>query len=188
MNYKIYFTAVLVSLMGVSFVQGQTRSKATDQGAMLVSGMFSFSNQGGDLYSFHDKRVSTIAIMPSLFHFGYPGIGIGGDISYNRSSYGDHSFTTWGAGPKIGYFIDSGNNTIPFLAEGVNYLSMGDGNDTDNGFRFKFGCGILIRKDHLAVSFEAAYVIELFKFEGYSEPTTGNTIAISIGFGGFLYQ
>ena len=189
MNYKMFLIAVLILLMGFNFAQGQTRSEATDKGAMIVSGAFSFASQGGDLYGgFDDDRLTTIAIIPNLFYFIAPGIGIGGDLSYNRTSQGDFSFTIWGAGPKIGYFIDSGGNTIPFVSGGVNYLSFGDDDDSEGGFRFKFGGGILIRKGHMAVSIEAGYILDRFKFEGASESTTGNTIIIAVGFAGFLYK
>ncbi len=185
----MFLIAVLTLLIGFNTAQGQTRSGATDKGAMLASGVFSFSSQGGDLYGgFANDRLTTLAIIPSLFYFFAPGIGIGGDLSYNRTSQGDNSLTIWGAGPKIGYFIDSGSNTIPFVSGGVNYLSVGDGDDSEGGFRFKFGGGILIRKGHMAVSMEAGYVLDRFKFEGASESTTGNTFAIAVGFAGFLYN
>jgi hypothetical protein len=188
MSYKISLIAVLVLLMGAGFAQGQTRSEATDTGAALVGGGVSFSSQGGDLYGgSDDDRLTTLAIVPSLFYFVAPGIGIGGNISYDRMSQGDASFTTWGVGPQIGYFMDSGGNAIPFVAGGVNFLSIGNQDDSESGFRFKFGGGVLIRKDHMAVSIEAAYVIDRYKFEGAEEAITGNTIVIGIGFGGFLY-
>ncbi len=112
---------------------------------MLIGGMLSFSSQGGDLYSSQtydpydgsvvDDRITTIGIIPSLFYFISPGIGFGGDLSYNRMSQGDNSSTTWADGPKIGYFIDSGSNTIPYVGGGVNYLSIGDQDNSENGFR-----------------------------------------------------
>lgn len=189
MNHKIFLFTTFVILTAFNVVQGQGRSEATDRGAALISGIFSFTSQGGDLYGgFDNDRLTTIAIVPSLFYFVAPGIGIGGDLSYNRVSRGDFSATIWGVGPKIGYFVDSGSNTIPFVAGGINYLSIGDDDDSEGGLRFKFGGGILIRKGHMAVSIEVSYVLDRFKFEGASESTTGNTIAIGVGFAGFLYK
>lgn len=189
MNSKIFSMAAIMLLIGVNPLLGQTRSEATDSRAAIVSGMLSFSSQGGDLYGgFDDERLTTITIMPSFIYFVAPGIGIGGDLSYSRLSRGENSLTTWGVGPKIGYFMDSGGNIIPFFAGGINYLSISDEEDGENGFRFKFGGGILIRRDHMAISIEAAYVIDRFKFEGASESTTGNTIVIGVGFAGLLYN
>ena len=67
-------------------------------------------------------------------------------------------------------------------------MSIDFGGDSETGFGFKVGGGILIRNGHLAVAIEAAYLIERFKFEGASESTTGNTIAIGVGFAGFFFN
>lgn len=186
-NRKFLFNFVLIMLFGSSMVLGQTRSEATDKGSSIISGMFSYSSQGGDLYAWDDERFNTFQLIPSFFYFVAPGIGLGADISYERMSQGDDSFTTWGAGPKIGYFMDSGSNTIPFVAGGFNYLDMDDG---DNGSRIKLGGGLLIRKGHLAVSIEANYNIDRIKFEfgGMSESESGNSFGISVGFAGLLYN
>ncbi len=108
-------------------------------------------------------------------------------MSFSRRSQGDNSATTWGVGPKIGFFIDSGGNTIPFVAGGVNFLSI-DFGESETGFGFKAGAGILICKDHLAVSIEAGFVHERFKPEGFSESITGNTIAVGVGFAGLFFN
>ena len=189
MKPKMFLITALLLLLGFNFAHSQTRSKATDKGAMLVSGAFSFASQGGDLYErSHGERRTSTAIMPSLFYFIAPGVGLGLDLFYNYTQYRYYSLTAWGAGPKIGFFIDSGSKAIPFIACGVNFLSMGEGMYRKNGLRFIFGGGILIRKDHMAVSVEANYVIDRYKFEGSSGTTTGDTIAIGIGFAGFLYD
>jgi hypothetical protein len=175
--------------MGSGLAYGQG-SVATSPSAMLLSGTISFSSQGGDLYAGgeDEARLTTLAIIPSLFYFVAPGWGIGGDLSYTRQSQRDESLTIWGAGPKIGYFIDSGSNSIPFLSGGINFLSIGNEDDSESGVRFKFGGGVLLRKDHMAVAFEATYLNDRFKFEGADESTSGNTILVGIGFAGFLYK
>jgi len=152
MRYKTFLTIVLFAVMGFGFAYGQ-RSEATSPSAALLSGAVSFSSQGGDLYAGgeDEDRLTTLAIIPSLFYFVAPGLGIGGDLSYNRQSQGNQSLTIWGAGPKLGYFMDSGSNTIPFLAGGINFLSIGDEDDSESGFRFKIGGGVLLRKDHMAL-------------------------------------
>jgi hypothetical protein len=190
MNSRVFLITLLVLLVGVGTASGQGRSEATNKGAMLVSGAVAFSSQGGDLYG-EDDRLTTIAIAPSLFYFVVPGLGIGGDFTLSRLSRGDASATTWGFGPKIGYFFDSGSSVIPFVEGGGSYLSIayseGEEDESEGGLRFKLGGGLLIRKDHMAVSIEAAYILDRFKFEGADDATTGNTILISVGFGGFLY-
>lgn len=185
---KISIWSFLLTLVACSFAYGQTRSEATDKGAMLISGTASFSSQGGDLYEgFDDERLTTISIVPSVFYFVSPGLGLGADLSYNRVSQGDFSATIWGVGPKVSFLFDSGTNAIPFIAGGVNYLSIGANDESEGGIRLKFGAGFLIRKGHMAVSIEADYVYDRFKPEGFSEFITGNTILIGVGFARFLY-
>lgn len=102
MNRKFFLTAILCVLVGFKFAYGQVRSEATDKGAMLVSGTFSFSSKGGDLYEgFDDDRLTTIAIVPSLFYFISPGLGVGGDLSFNRLYQRDFSAHVLGIGPKV---------------------------------------------------------------------------------------
>lgn len=183
---KFLFKLTLIMLLGFNLALGQSRNEATDKGASIISGMFSLSSQGGDLYEWEGERFNTFQVTPSLIYFIAPGIGLGADISYERMSQGGDSFTTWGAGPKIGYFIDSGSNTIPFVAGSFNYLDFDDG---DNGLRIKLGGGLMIRKGHLGVSVEANYSIDRIKYEfsGMSDSISGNSFGITVGFAGFLH-
>ncbi|MFQ5708536.1 MAG: hypothetical protein ACE5HO_13845 [bacterium] len=189
MKHRILVLALAASLLAVSLAFSQSRSSATAKGAALISGTASFSSQGGDLYGggFNNDRFTTITIAPSFFHFVAPGLGLGGDVSLTYLSQGGSSLTNLGIGPKVGYFFDSGSNTIPFLAGGVNYLSFDLGGGSQGGLRAKLGAGILVRKDHLAISSEVAYLYDRFKPDGFSDSVTGNTIAIGVGFGGFVY-
>ena len=187
MSHKTFLIAGLILLVGFNLAHGQAGSEATDKGSRLISGGFSFSSQGGDLYGGSDDRLTIVSIVPSLFYFVAPGIGLGADLAFTRMSSGDDSMTSWGVGPKIGFFKDSGGDAIPYISGGVNYLSIGDGDDSENGLRFKFGGGVLIRKGHLAMAIEVGYIFDRYKFDGDDESTTGNTIVVGIGFGGFLY-
>ena len=95
MNRTILIALILHLVMGLNLLYGQ-RSKATDKGTTLISGSFSFSNQGGDLYKgASDDRRTTITITPGAVHFISPGVGLGGELSYTSESQGEESFTTW---------------------------------------------------------------------------------------------
>jgi hypothetical protein len=166
----------------MAYAQG---SEATDKGAILISGMASFSSQGGDLFEdIEENRLTTIAIVPSVFYFVIPGLGIGADASYNRQSQGDNALYTLGIGPKVGYFLDSGSAAIPYVAGGGGFTTIGNG-DSESGYYFKVGGGVLLRKDHLAVAFEAGYMYTSFDIEG--ESFSGNAITVGVGFAGFLF-
>jgi len=181
---KTVVLAACLTLVSFSMAYAQ-RSEATDKGAILISGMASFSSQGGDLFEdVEENRLTTIAIVPSVFYFVIPGLGIGADVSYNRQSQGDNAFYTLGAGPKVGYFFDSGSNVIPYAAAGFGFITFGNG-DSESGYIIKGGGGIMIRRGHLAVAIEAGYQYMSVDIEG--ESFSGNTIAVGVGFAGFLF-
>ncbi|NTV46857.1 MAG: porin family protein [Chlorobiales bacterium] len=178
----------LMTCFSTSFAQ--SRSLATRQGSWLVTGMFSYSNQGGELYD--DSRgnsVSTVWATPGVYYYISPGFGLGAELSWSNTSQGGSSNTLWSRGPKAGYFFDSGNSAIPFLEGGVSYLEMSSNGYDDSGLRLKLGAGLLIRNDHLGFGLEAAYVYDRFRVDtAYGTRTVdGDTFVISAGFAAFLY-
>ncbi len=185
---RVLILTLFIIQLGINHAPGQTRSAATEKGALILSGGFSFSNQGGDLYEdYNNESLSTLIIVPGLFYFVTPGVGLGFDVSYNRRSRGSSSYSTWGAGPKAGYFMDSGTNVIPFWGGGFNFLSSGSGDESQSGFRIKLGLGLLMRKDHMGVSLEAGYLLDKISLKGNTDSTTGTTFLISMGFSGLFY-
>ena len=189
MARKIFIITALILLAGFNYADGQARSSATDRGAKLISGAISFTSQGGDLYGgYNNERLNVVSIMPSMFYFVSPGLGIGADLAYDLRYRGSSSYTTLGVGPKIGYFGESGSNLIPFVAGGVSFLTTGSDLGDANGYRIKFGGGIIIRKGRLGASFEVSYLLDSYNLEGSSGSTTGNTIIFGVGLAGFLFE
>ena len=185
MKQKITLLAMVTLFFQINLLTAQ--SPATSKGASIVSGMFSFTSQGGDLYSnFNDDPVNTIMFVPSYYHLVADKLGVGGDLSFTRTSQGDFSFNTFGFGPKVAYFFDSGSNTIPFAGGGVNYISIGDGDESEGGFAVKLGGGVIVRKGHLGLSIEAGWLRESYSPDG-GDNISGNTIFIGASFLGFLY-
>jgi hypothetical protein len=177
---------IACALLLTGAAHAQTRSEATKQGAVLVGGAVSFTSQGGMLYEDLDgNTLTTVAVAPGVLYFATPGVGVGGDISFAKVSQGSETFTAIAAGPRAAYFWDRGNTTIPFVGGGVNYLTVNESGNSGNGMRIKGGGGFLIRKDHLALSFELGYLYDRFKAGGFT--VSGNSIVFGIGFGGFLY-
>ncbi len=176
MFQKITFT-VLFLLVGLATAVSQERSAATDNGAMLVSGAASLSSQG---YESGD-RLNIFALSTGMFSFVSPGLGVGGDITFSSMSRGSSSSTSYGIGPKIGYFFDSGGTTMPFVGAGISYLGASSGGASQDAYRVKLGGGLLIRKDHLGFTIEAAFVLDEYK------NASSNTILIGVGFAGLFY-
>ncbi|MEO1263787.1 MAG: hypothetical protein AAFZ15_33575 [Bacteroidota bacterium] len=186
MKQKFTLLTLTALLLQLNYLAAQ--SPATSKGASIVSGMFSFTSQGGDLYNnFNDDPVNTFMIVPSYYHLVVDKFGVGGDLSFTRTSQGDFSFNTFGFGPKVAYFFDSGNNAIPFAGGGFNYISIGDGDNSEGGFAVKLGGGVIVRKGHLGLSIEAGWLRESYSPDG-GDNISGNTIFIGASFLGFLYS
>lgn len=188
---------IISIIMSILLFIGSTcviaQSEATEQGSMIVSGMFSIVNQSGDLYAGDDESATTITIEPNVIYFIAPKVGLSADAFYSGRFRDDISLNSWGIGPGIGYFFDSGTSAIPYISGGVNYISLYE--EHDNGYRYKLGLGVLFRKDHLAISVEIGYMHDRNKFEYYNawsnvknkKTFTGDTVGISVGVAGFLY-
>ncbi len=159
----------------------------TDAGAVYISGHLSGSNSGGDLYEINGHRFEEFIVVPSVLYFVTSGLGIGGDISLHHQKQADFSSTTFGIGPKAGYFFDSGGTTIPFLSVGAHLLSMGDEYGSDTGFGFRFGGGLILRTGNLAFSLGISIGQQRINFEDVDETITGEQLLIDIGIGGFLF-
>ena len=188
MNQKILF--LTISLLIFSLAQATSQSVATQKGAHIINGMVSFTSQGGDLYSggFSDNRISTFMISPSYLSFVEDKIGIGGNLSYTRTSQGDINIFSFGIGPQFGYYFDNVSNTIPFIETNINYLSIGGNGNNEGGFGLKLGGGLVVRMGHAGFSFEAGYLRESFKPNGATSAVTGSTFFMGAGLVAFLYN
>lgn len=194
MNAKTLCNAALCFLLFAycATLHAQNEPEATRRSALMVGGSASFSSQGGDLYEgFEGDRLVTIDLVPSALYFAANGLGVGADFSFSRVSQGDNSVSVTGVGPRAGYFFESENNWIPFFAGAVNLLSisgeLGGESDSETGLRLKLMAGVLLRKGHLGVSFEAHYYYDRFKPEGFEDAITGDTLLLGIGLAGFFY-
>ncbi len=181
---KLFLLLLIVAVANCTVF---SQSEATTKGAALISGMFSFTSQGGDLYESGDDRANTIMVSPSYLYFVDDKLAVGGALSFNRVSQGDFDFTTFGIGPKAAYFFDSGAPAIPYIGAGFSYLSVGSDGENEGGFGYNIGGGAIIRKGQLGFSFEGGLMAESYKPDGADDRIKGNTIYVAVGIVGFLY-
>ncbi len=175
---------ILVTALS-STASAQNNSMVTEAGAAFMNGTLSFASQGGDLYSYGSDRSTAITLGPRILYFVKPRVALGGTLDYTRLSQGSGSYTTLGVGPNLAYFFDSGGDVVPFLIGGVNYLRLaegwGFGGFSEAGSSARLGGGLVYRYGHLAFTFEGNLILD--RFSG----TTGNTVFLSCGVGGFLF-
>lgn len=181
--FRTIFITMLCTASFIEPASAQSGSPATDTGSKFIAGALSFTNQGGDLYSFGSSdRLTTFFVGPRVFFFAAPRLGIGGNADLTFLSQSGSSFTTLSIGPQIGYFFDRGQTSIPFINGGVNWVNLSSSGSSDaSGYSARVGGGTAHRMDHLAITFGVEFIYEKI------ENTAGNTLLVTLGLGGFLY-
>ena len=115
---------VLAALLLAPSVFAQ--SYAIDKGSYLLGGTVSFSSQGGELFFSGDEdgdRATIISVNPTFGYFITPGVALGGDVQFTKSSQSDFSSTTIGIGPSIAYYFGQPTTrTFPFIGATIGYL------------------------------------------------------------------
>jgi hypothetical protein len=198
---SILSAAALAVLTCPSLAQAQPASRRPSDdrglhsGTTIVSGLASFSSQGGDLYEDSDgDGLTAISVVPSALYIVTAGLALGGDVSYTRQSQGDFSTTVFGVGPKVAYFVNTGGNAIPYMGVGWNYISLGASSggegDSESGSRIKGVVGVMIKSGHLGIVIEGGYLRDSFSVEfagEEGESISGSSIAVGVGFAGLFY-
>jgi len=189
------FAFVIILAYSLTFSQ----SFPTDKGSKLVAGEFSYSSSGGDSNENSDgDRDISIDLGSSISYFLSPGLALGADFLFGRSSQGDNSVTMWGIGPRLSYFI-GGNHavstvkgtTYPFLTVSFVYVKggydYGDNESSVSGNVIGFGGGIMhMLSESVGLYGNVSYSIENMKWED-EDSESGNEFGISAGLSFFLY-
>ena len=96
---------------------------AVDKGSIGFGGGLGYVSMTGDLYEdVNGDGMTVISISPNLLYFVVPNIGIGVQFGYTSTSWGDVSWSTFGVGPQIAYFIgDADQSIFPFISASYNF-------------------------------------------------------------------
>lgn len=193
MRKKALLVHVFVFVLCIS---SSAQNSPVDKGSWFISGNFTFSSAGGDLYENSDgDRLTTIEFTPAANFFVGPGFSIGGRLLFESLSRGNSGITTWGVGPEINYFFSSSEekseakgSTYPFLQAGFFYTNISyDSDRSQTGTKIRLGGGIThMISNTAAIAGLAAYDIDSEKpEEGDSE--SGNQFGVYAGLIIFLY-
>ncbi|MEM1326234.1 MAG: hypothetical protein AAGI23_09790 [Bacteroidota bacterium] len=183
---KTLITLIFCYLLSVFTLSAQ--SEATLKGSSLIAGTVDLSSIGLANVT-GGSRTFFFNLQPSYQRFIVDRIAVGGIATITGNSGGTFSQTRIGVGPKATYFIDSGNDWIPYVDGSLLYgRSQNDGlagvNEVGNFLQAGVSVGMALRKDHLGILFDLGY-------EYTNDDTIGNPINqifVSVGLVGFLYQ
>ena len=167
-----------------------------DQGAIEIGGELFFQSAGGDAYENADGDGQTrFGIMPEGHYFVMPGLGIGGVIGFESSSWGDEKSSTLSIGPSVQYYIgaDADKNILPFVGAAFLFRSESfdngagfDGTNTMTTIHFTGG-GLFRLVDHYAIKGGIFVDLDSVKPEGSDESFSGTTFGLLVGFTGFIF-
>ena len=170
----------------------------TNTGSFLLSGSFTFSSAGGDLYEFDGDRMMLIQFDPSFSYFVIPGLALGGKLMFEKASQGDYGTTAWGIGPQLLFFIggtqpkDSFKGTIyPFIGASFIYTKstityMGE-DFSISGTMINLGGGLnFMLSNSVGLIMTTNYEIDNMTPED-GESMSGNQFNIGVGIVAFLY-
>ncbi|WP_297100160.1 outer membrane beta-barrel protein [uncultured Draconibacterium sp.] len=167
---------------------------AVDKGATFISGVASFTSQGGELFEDYDgNNASTFNLSPSVNYFVGKNFFIGGGLEFAHEKQGDYKSNNIGLGPQIGYAFGNEKSTaFPYFDIGLRYYGMsvdyGSGNSEGSGTDIFLGAGIVVPvKSHLGITFEAGYHMMDINEKESDTSYSGNIFAIGIGIVGLLF-
>jgi hypothetical protein len=179
-------------ISGAAFAQ-------TDRGSLWIGGKGMYNSQGGALYGASDVRTNTVRLEPVVHYFIAPGLFVGPAVTYERTWAGNNVQTSLGAGGRIGLTLSvPGDNLIPYLAAGLEYLYYQHTSEsfyyfqTDeavtSGAEIFLGGGIVVvALKHAGIEIEAGYRIQAVKPKGEVKSYSGNVLSVGFGFIGLFY-
>jgi hypothetical protein len=178
---SIFAPAILACLPALATAQ----VPALDQGSLMVGGSaFVGSQSHGD-----DERTTTISLAPALQFFVIPGLAVGGDLRYTRSSRDEFTSSSYVIGPAATYyFVRDGAAIQPFVT-----ASVGFGSSSIEGFQdsessvtaYQGGAGVLfLLNEAVGLDVQAFYLSESLEAGGAEQDE--DRFGLSIGFSTFL--
>jgi len=187
---------LFVIFFGITCAFVSAQQYAVDKGARFISGLASFSSQGGDLFLYPgDKRMNTFQLTPSFNGFIAKNIFLGGGIAFMRTSQGSDNVNNLQIGPDIGIAAgDSTSTAFPYFDISLRYYTGTTNSDSYlghtkvTGTNFVLSAGLLVQlRPHCGFVFEVGYNMLKLKPESSQSSTKGNIFTVGIGLVGLMY-
>jgi hypothetical protein len=171
-------------------IEGQTTKSAVSSGSVMVSGLISFTNSSGNLYTYDGQSLTSFTLTPNLVFFAAKSFGIGFDFSLTALSQGGSSATSIAIGPKILFMGGEPNASSYFFAGmGMNYMNISQSGyygSEINGTRIKFSLGVVpTTGQHLGFPIEVGILLDNLGTSSYHE--SGLVLFIGTGLAGFIF-
>lgn len=176
---------ILLLTIGFSPVHVLAQQPALERGSALVSGQASVNVQDtGD-----EDKITTIALSPYVQYFFAPGLAIGGELQFSRTSQGDRTFTTYGIGPAVSYYFVQESAAQPFIRGSIRLArAKSEGSlfdDSSNLFGFRGAAGVLVLLSD-AVGLDLGLYYDHLQY-GDDSDTDLDTFGLAVGVSAFLF-
>jgi hypothetical protein len=177
-------------LLATASMPANAQSFAVDRGSVLVGGSAGFTSSatevngqgGGD-------RLTSFSLTPELLFFLAPGLAIGGELTFARTSQGDDSFTAYGIGPAATYFFGATEERpwYPYAGASVQLLwesSGADDDPTSRAYRAAVG-GLFMLSSAVGLNAELFYRLSTRENDAFEVDT--DTFGLAFGISAFVF-
>ncbi|MCX7785754.1 MAG: hypothetical protein N2201_05975 [candidate division WOR-3 bacterium] len=178
-------------------IETESSKSAISKGNIMISGLISFTNTSGNLYSYDGSSISSFTFAPNFVFFAAKSFGIGFDISLTSASTAGSTALQSAFGPKALVMVGVPKGLFYFYTGiGINYMissvSIEDYledyyyRNTIDGMRIKFAVGVMpVVNQNLGVPIEAGIYFDNLSDETLSE--SGTVLVFGVGLVGFLF-
>lgn len=182
-KYKIslFLIVLLVLSVQLTYCQWYGQPVVESRRRMMFSGIFSFTDQSGDLYTSGSGSVTDVTATPSMYYFVNNWLGAGTDLSMSYLSIDGETMTQMRVGPKLGYFIGPADGYMnPYCYLGLAYFTTSFSHEVFSGYSYKFGVGIAPPIGaNVNLNIDVGYIIDNLKI--YESTFSGGTLYFGIG-------
>jgi hypothetical protein len=160
---------------------------AVDKGAIIASGSFSFSKQGGDLYEVGGKGNTIVSLTPSFNYMLFKNFGVGGSVSLSSIESYRTSMSELVFGPHIGIFFGNEKSTLfPYFTLSYRFISVSESPNSFDGSDIVLNLGMIIPlKNHIGLTIEGGY--HFIELENSGDKISGNILMFGVGISGLFY-
>ncbi len=193
---------VLTALLMAGALPGAVHAQqyAVDKGSILLGGSASYTSSRTRVGAAEQQdRINNLALSPRAQLFVAPGLGVGAEVDFSRSSTAGQSATAIGGGPIVGYYFGRGPRLWhPFLeASGAalhrsrNNGLLGDEGNTE--WQWRGTAGLLFLLSHgvgvnTGVFYQGTHTRQAqFTPQRTEVNVDSNTYGLAIGISAFVF-
>jgi len=175
---------VILLLFLFSLTTIQLAQSPVGKGVYTIGGNISFSSISKEN---SDDSKNIFSISPRVGYFFIDNFYSAIALSYNSTSNGDNSNSSFGFGPSTRYYVDANDNVKPFLGLGYAYTIFDDADLTQSTITLSGGVDFFITK-YFAIegSLNYSFINQNYDSGSFSKDESTNIFSLLFGANYFI--